>query len=76
MVNEVWRRMVPLPPEPRLRVEDEIEVVLVWADVEDLEQWMMKMATRTKIDDDDDGEEGNDLFDRCVFNDDVVVRFF
>ena len=62
MVSEVRRRMVPLP---RFRVEDdEMEVVLVWVDVDmdDREQWMMKIASRTNIDDEE--EEGDDLFGR------------
>lgn len=66
MVSEVRRRMVPLPRD-RFRVEDdEMEVVLVWVDVDedvdDREQWMMKIASRTNIDDEE--EEGDDLFGR------------
>ena len=69
MVSDVWRRMMPLFPR-RLVLEDENEVVLLaWVDaVDDREQWMMKMASRTKMD--DEGEDlaaVGDLFgDRCA----------
>jgi len=69
MVSDVWRRMMPLFPR-RLVLEDENEVVLLaWVDaVDDREQWIMKMASRTKMD--DEGEDlaaVGDLFgDRCA----------
>ena len=69
MVSDVRRRMMPLFPR-RLVLEDENEVVLLaWVDaVDDREQWMMKMASRTKMD--DEGEDlaaVGDLFgDRCA----------
>lgn len=68
MVSDVWR-MMPLFPR-RLVLEDENEVVLLaWVDaVDDREQWMMKMASRTKMD--DEGEDlaavGELFGDRCA----------
>lgn len=69
MVSDVRRRMMPLFPR-RLVLEDENEVVLLaWVDaVDDREQWMMKMASRTKMD--DEGEDlaavGELFGDRCA----------
>jgi len=69
MVSDVWRRMMPLFPR-RLVLEDENEVVLLaWVDaVDDREQWIMKMASRTKMD--DEGEDlaavGDPFGDRCA----------
>lgn len=61
MVSDVWRRLV---------LEDENEVVLLaWVDaVDDREQCMMKMASRTNMDDnDEDLIAVGDLFgDRCA----------
>lgn len=61
MVSDVWRRLV---------LEDENEVVLLaWVDaVDDREQCMMKMASRTKMDDEDEDLTAvGDLFgDRCA----------
>jgi hypothetical protein len=69
MVSDVWRRMMPLFPR-RLVLEDENEVVLLaWVDaMDDREQWMMKMASRTKMDDEDEDLTAvADLFgDRCA----------
>mmetsp|Transcript_4368 Transcript_4368/g.10428 ORF Transcript_4368/g.10428 Transcript_4368/m.10428 type:complete len:80 (+) Transcript_4368:317-556(+) len=69
MVSDVWRRMMPLFPR-RLVLEDENEVVLLaWVDaVDDREQCMMKMASRTKMDDEDEDLTAvGDLFgDRCA----------
>ncbi len=69
MVSDVWRRMMPLFPR-RLVLEDENEVVLLaWVDaVDDREQCMMKMASRTKMDDEDEDLTAvGELFgDRCA----------
>ena len=69
MVSDVWRRMMPLFPR-RLVLEDENEVVLLaWVEaVDDREQWMMKMASRTKMDDEDEDltAVGGLFGDRCA----------
>jgi len=70
MVSDVWRRMMPLFPRRLVLEDDENEVVLLaWVEaVDDREQWMMKMASRTKMDDEDEDLAAvGDLFgDRCA----------
>ena len=62
--------MMPLFPRRLVLEDDENEVVLLaWVEaVDDREQWMMKMASRTKMDDEDEDLAAvGDLFgDRCA----------